>query len=386
MPEYSNTLISLLDDLHAHAEAVATGLSGLPNQDWEKFNRNGGGDPASNDYDPCVANLSARFSRKAQNDEYRRILAEGGTAEDILGVRARAELLQAMHRSTASRYSTSRIESVAAAYGRKKSIASGKQAGRLTVSAEEIGRAAYERLIRGGAIGRSGARRGGRSGVSPSSTGGQADTGRAVGSGESGESGYSRSRPTPKVRRRGDTPGRDGNASDEAQGVGAESEVTALNPRTTALQRAFRSTDSARAKALTGSGGEAAYRSQEWLEKRNLLIRWHGQSNEGAQGLIYLALAQNAEGSPILAYEMLADALHWQGVENVVRREALGGKRLSEAERNSIIRSYQQRLPNTEEGQEFVRRLIASYDYTWLLRRLQNIQGDGPSSYSSFER
>ncbi len=127
----SSVLTTRCEELEKHAQSAAGGIAGMSVADWEKFKA---------DYDIGAIPVADLFNRKDLNAAYiKEITSPGaGSAVRVALVKTQAEMLQALQRGTVMRYGRSRIWATAAAYGRRKGMADGKQIGRLPAFAAAV--------------------------------------------------------------------------------------------------------------------------------------------------------------------------------------------------------------------------------------------------------
>ena len=132
MSDTASTVLALrCEELEKHAGDVADGMVGLASAAWEKFR---------DDYDVGAIPVTDLFDRKDLNAAYITAITKSGagSAVRLALVKTQAEMLQALQRGTVMRYGRSRIWATAAAYGRRKGIADGKQASRLPTFAASV--------------------------------------------------------------------------------------------------------------------------------------------------------------------------------------------------------------------------------------------------------
>lgn len=128
-----STLLKRINDLDAHAASQAAQLGGSSNEDWNKFNRNGGGGPASDDWLLSSARWRDLFNRDALNSAYVSAV-DSATKNSQLKAqlsKVQAEMLQTFQRGTRMRYSRSRIWACAAAATRLWGFANNNQIHRI---------------------------------------------------------------------------------------------------------------------------------------------------------------------------------------------------------------------------------------------------------------
>lgn len=127
------TLLKRLDDLNVHSGSQAAQLGGASNEDWVKFNRNGGGAPASDDYTLDSEYWRGLFTRDVLNSDYVAAVDSGVKFSQIKAelAKVQAELLQTMQRGTVMRYTRSRIWASAAAATRLHALNISKQTHRI---------------------------------------------------------------------------------------------------------------------------------------------------------------------------------------------------------------------------------------------------------------
>lgn len=127
----SGVLTVRCEELEKHAGSAAGGIAGMSAADWEKF---------KTDYDIGAIPVADLFNRKDLNAAYVKELTSprAGSAVRAALVKTQAEMLQALQRGTVMRYGRSRIWATAAAYGRRKGMADGKQIGRLPAFAAAV--------------------------------------------------------------------------------------------------------------------------------------------------------------------------------------------------------------------------------------------------------